>query len=91
LFTVGPLLLFAAAARRVPLTTMGLLQYLTPVLQLLCGVVLLDEHMPPSRWAGFALVWTALAVLTVDRLRTARHARARRAQDEPEPQLAGTT
>ncbi len=53
LITVGPLLLFASAARRVPLTTMGLLQYLTPVLQLLCGVLLLDEHMPLSRWAGF--------------------------------------
>lgn len=72
LITVGPLLLFASAARRVPLTTMGLLQYLTPVLQLLCGVLLLDEHMPGSRWVGFALVWTALAVLTFDSLKTAR-------------------
>jgi chloramphenicol-sensitive protein RarD len=72
LITVGPLLLFASAARRVPLTTIGLLQYLTPVLQLLCGVLLLDEHMPLSRWAGFALVWSALAILTVDSLRTAR-------------------
>jgi chloramphenicol-sensitive protein RarD len=72
LITVGPLLLFAASARRVPMTTMGLLQYLTPVLQLLCGVLLLDEHMPLSRWAGFALVWTALAVLTFDSLKTAR-------------------
>jgi chloramphenicol-sensitive protein RarD len=72
LVTVLPLLLFASAARRVPLSTMGLLQYLTPVLQLLCGVLLLDEHMPASRWAGFALVWSALAVLTFDSLRTAR-------------------
>jgi len=72
LITVAPLLLFASAARRVPLTTMGLLQYLTPVLQLLCGVLLLDEHMPLSRWAGFALVWSALAILTFDSLRTAR-------------------
>jgi chloramphenicol-sensitive protein RarD len=72
LITVGPLLLFAAAARRVPLTTMGLLQYLTPVLQLLCGVLLLGEHMPPSRWAGFALVWSALAILSFDSLREAR-------------------
>jgi len=70
--TTVPLLLFGAAARRVPLTTIGLLQYLTPVLQLLCGVLLLDEHMPPTRWVGFALVWLALAVLTTDTLRTAR-------------------
>ena len=72
LVTVGPLLLFAAAARRVPLTTMGLLQYLTPMLQLLCGVLLLGEHVPPARWAGFGLVWLALVVLTADSLRAAR-------------------
>jgi chloramphenicol-sensitive protein RarD len=71
LATVAPLLLFAAAARRVPLSTVGLLQYLTPVLQLLCGVVLFGEHMPPARWAGFALVWLALVVLTADTLRAA--------------------
>lgn len=80
--TVVPLLLFAAAARRVPLTTIGLLQYLTPVLQLLCGVLALGEHMPASRWAGFALVWCALVVLTVDTLRAARASRAAAAATE---------
>ncbi|MGB3762821.1 MAG: EamA family transporter RarD [Ornithinimicrobium sp.] len=64
--TTIPLLFFAAAARRVPLTTIGLLQFITPVLQLLCAVVLLGESMPSSRWVGFALVWVALAVLTLD-------------------------
>ncbi|MGB3827443.1 MAG: EamA family transporter RarD [Ornithinimicrobium sp.] len=64
--TTIPLLLFAAAARRVPLTTIGLLQFITPVLQLLTAVVLLGESMPPSRWVGFVLVWVALAVLTLD-------------------------
>jgi chloramphenicol-sensitive protein RarD len=83
LITVVPLLLFASAARRVPLTTMGLLQYLTPVLQLLCGVLLLDEHMPASRWIGFALVWSALAVLTLDSLRTARQNYRTRAEETP--------
>ncbi len=67
--TAVPLLFFAAAARRVPLTTMGLLQYLTPVLQLLIGVLVYDEAMPPARLAGFALVWLALLVLSVDALR----------------------
>jgi len=66
--TVVPLLFFAAAARRVPLSTMGLLQYLTPTLQLLCGVVFLGEHMPAIRWLGFGLVWVALVLLTVDSL-----------------------
>lgn len=70
--TVAPLLLFAASASRVPLTTLGLLQYLTPVLQLLCGVLVLGEHMPASRWFGFGLVWIALVVLTLDSVRTAR-------------------
>jgi chloramphenicol-sensitive protein RarD len=74
--TVVPLLLFAASARRVPLSTIGLMQYLTPVLQLMCGVLILGETMPPSRWIGFGLVWLALAVLTVDSLGRAR-ARAR--------------
>ncbi len=70
--TVVPLLLFAAAARRVPLSTIGLLQYLTPVLQLLCGVLLMGERMPGSRWVGFTIVWLALVVLSVDSVRTAR-------------------
>lgn len=73
--TVIPLLMFAAAARRVPLSTVGLLQYLTPTLQLLCGVVLFGEHMPAARWAGFALVWVALVLLTVDSLRSASRRR----------------
>ena len=70
--TAVPLLMFAAAARRVPLTTIGLLQFTTPVLQLLCGVLLLGEHVPPSRWVGFSIVWLALGVLTLDQVRAAR-------------------
>ncbi|HUG85052.1 MAG TPA: EamA family transporter RarD [Euzebya sp.] len=70
--TVVPLLCFAAAARRVPLSTIGLLQYMTPVLQLLCGVLFLGESMALSRWLGFGIVWTALIVLTLDGLRQAR-------------------
>jgi chloramphenicol-sensitive protein RarD len=72
LVTAGPLLLFAAAARRVPLVTIGLLQFITPVLQLLCGVLLLGETMSTSRWVGFGIVWVALLVLTVDSLRSIR-------------------
>jgi chloramphenicol-sensitive protein RarD len=82
--TVAPLLLFASAARRVPLTTIGLLQYLTPVLQLLCGVVLLGEQMAAARWAGFGLVWAALAILTFDSLRNARRNHQARAGDKLE-------
>jgi chloramphenicol-sensitive protein RarD len=68
--TAVPLLFFAAAARRVPLTVMGLLQYLAPVLQFLTGVLIFDEPMPAPRLAGFALVWAALVLLSIDGLRT---------------------
>jgi chloramphenicol-sensitive protein RarD len=77
--TAVPLLLFGAAARRLPLSVMGMLQYLTPVLQLLVGVLVFHEPMPPERWAGFALVWLAIAVLSLDGLRhRPRPARAAR-------------
>ena len=72
LVTAAPLLLFAAAARRVPLVTIGLLQFVTPVLQLLCGVLLLGETMETSRWIGFGIVWTALLVLAFDSIRSVR-------------------
>lgn len=67
--TAIPLLCFGAAATRVPMTSLGLLQYLAPVLQFALGVTLLDEHMPPGRWIGFSLVWLALVVFTVDAVR----------------------
>ncbi|MDH6118055.1 EamA family transporter RarD [Kitasatospora sp. GAS204B] len=70
--TAVPLLMFGAAAIRIPLSSMGLLQYLAPVFQFLCGVLYFHETMPPERWAGFALVWAALAVLTWDALRQLR-------------------
>jgi chloramphenicol-sensitive protein RarD len=64
--TAVPLILFAAAARRLPLTYLGLVQYIAPLMQLLVGVFLFREDMPPARWAGFGIVWLALAILTVD-------------------------
>ncbi len=73
--TAVPLLLFAAAASRVPLVTIGLLQFITPILQLLCGVLLLGEHMPFARWIGFGIVWIALVLLTFDSLKAGAHAR----------------
>ena len=72
LLTATPLLLFSGAARRLPLRTIGMLQYLTPVLQLLLGLFVFHEHMPAARWIGFALVWVALVIFTVDGLRTSR-------------------
>ncbi|MFB7271478.1 EamA family transporter RarD [Streptomyces sp. NPDC056244] len=74
--TALPLVCFGAAAIRVPLSTLGLLQYLAPVFQFLLGVLYFHEAMPPERWAGFSLVWLALAVLTWDALRNARRTRS---------------
>src|SRR3954451_4408876 len=77
LATAVPLLLFAVAARRVPLSTVGLLQYVTPLMQLSIGVFVYEEPMPAARLAGFAIVWLALAVFTVDSLRQAHSNRRR--------------
>ncbi|WP_233510036.1 EamA family transporter RarD [Actinomadura craniellae] len=75
--TAVPLMLFNAAAIRIPMSTMGMLQYLAPVLQFLIGLLVLREPMPASRWIGFVLVWAALLVFTTDGLRTARRNRLR--------------
>ncbi|MFI9809403.1 EamA family transporter RarD [Streptomyces sp. NPDC052301] len=73
--TALPLVCFGAAAIRVPLSTLGLLQYLAPVFQFLLGILYFHEAMPPERWAGFALVWLALFLLTGDALRATRRPR----------------
>ena len=84
--TAVPLLLFAAATRRIPLSTVGLLQYLTPLMQLSVGVFVDGEPMPPARLVGFAIVWVALAVFTVDSLRNVRSGGRRLAAETvPEP------
>ena len=74
--TAVPLLFFAAAARRLPLTYLGLTQYIAPLLQFVIGVFVLQEAMPVARWLGFGLVWIALIVLTIDMFRTQRSAGA---------------
>ncbi|MFJ1649001.1 EamA family transporter RarD [Streptomyces sp. NPDC088258] len=75
LVTAVPLICFGAAAIRVPLSMLGLLQYLAPVFQFLLGITYFHEAMPAERWAGFSLVWLALTILTWDALRTARRNR----------------
>jgi chloramphenicol-sensitive protein RarD len=70
--TVIPLLFFAAGTTRLPLSVLGLLQYLAPVLQFAVGVGIRHESTPAAELAGFGLVWIALVVLTVDGLRSQR-------------------
>jgi chloramphenicol-sensitive protein RarD len=70
--TTVPLLLFTVAARRLPLTTLGLFQYLSPTIQFVLGVWLFAEPFTAARLAGFALIWAALALYTLDSWRVAR-------------------
>ncbi|MGV8851102.1 MAG: EamA family transporter RarD [Rhodoglobus sp.] len=81
--TAIPLILFAAAARRLPLTYMGLAQYLAPILQLIVGVFVFHEAMPAERWLGFAIVWLALAILTFDLFRHSSRTRLGSAAEAP--------
>ncbi|OKK21051.1 protein rarD [Streptomyces sp. CB00455] len=89
LVTAVPLVFFGMAAIRVPLSTLGLLQYMAPVFQFGLGVLYFHEAMPPERWAGFSLVWAALALLTWDALRTSRRSRMR--LDAVSPAVAAPT
>lgn len=73
--TAVPLLLFAAGARRIDLTVIGMIQFITPVMQFVIGAVVLGEPMPLERWIGFILVWVAIAVFVTDLLLTARRGR----------------
>jgi chloramphenicol-sensitive protein RarD len=83
--TAVPLLLFAAAARRLPLSVLGFFQYFAPILQFLFGVFIMLEPMPLERWIGFALVWLALMVLTGDAVRQRHRQRQQRHSDADPP------
>lgn len=67
--TVVPLILFAGAAARLPLSTVGMFQYIAPLAQFLFGYFVFQEQMSVLRWTGFGLVWVAVVVLLVDGLR----------------------
>jgi chloramphenicol-sensitive protein RarD len=69
LVTAVPLLAFGAAASRIPLTTLGLLQYLAPTIQFLLGITLFGEPLPLLKLVGFVLVWAGLALFTADLVR----------------------
>ena len=70
--TTVPLILFAMAAQRLPLTTLGLIQYLAPTLQFLCGVLLYGEKLTQGQMISFALIWLGLILFATDSLAAAR-------------------
>src|SRR3954466_6865541 len=74
LLTAAPLLFFGAAAKRLPVVTMGLLQYITPILQLLWAVLVRHEMLTVTTWVGFGMVWCALLLFSADAIRHKRKA-----------------
>jgi chloramphenicol-sensitive protein RarD len=70
--TALPLLAFGAAAIRIPLSTLGVIQYVTPTVIFLLGITVFGESMPALRWVGFVLVWIALVIFTADAWRRSR-------------------
>lgn len=87
--TTLPLITFAAAARRLPLSTLGLLQYIGPSLQFVIAVVVAHEPMSPSRWIGFAMIWAALLLVSVDALHAQHRRRRQAAANFPELEPLG--
>lgn len=81
LITAVPLICFGAAATRIPLSAIGLLQYIAPISHFILGITVFDEVMPAGRWAGFCLVWLALAIFTTDALRSRRRQQLARAAE----------
>jgi chloramphenicol-sensitive protein RarD len=84
--TAAPLLLYGAAVTRAPLSALGILFYVNPTIQFLVGVLVVGESMPPARLAGFAVIWLALAVFTIDSIRERRRTPALVAE-QPEAQV----
>ncbi|GAA2751529.1 EamA family transporter RarD [Amnibacterium kyonggiense] len=81
--TAVPLLLFASSTRRLPLSVVGFLQYIAPILQLAIGVAVLHEPMSTGRWTGFVLVWVALVVLVGESLVRGRSRGIARVEPDP--------
>ena len=82
LVTTVPLLLFASAVRSVPLSVIGVLQYIGPTIQFILGVFVFDEPFSRPQLVGFSIVWTALAIYAVDSLRARRVSQAMPVLDE---------
>lgn len=75
ILTAVPLLMFAAAAARLPLSMIGIIQYMTPIMQFLCGWAIFHEEMPLSRWIGFAMIWVAVIIFVADAFAASRRTR----------------
>ncbi|GLU49243.1 EamA family transporter RarD [Nocardiopsis ansamitocini] len=86
LVTAVPLMLFGSAAHRIPLSLVGLLQFIAPVLQFLVAWLIFNETMSPGRWIGFSIVWAALALFAVDMIRHTRPLKTAAVHTDPVPE-----
>lgn len=76
MITAVPLILFGVAATRLPLSTVGMIQYVAPIGQFLLAVLVFGEQMPLERWVSFCFVWLAVLLLVLDAVRAPRARRA---------------
>lgn len=81
IITAVPLLLFGSAAARLPLSTVGMIQYVAPIGQFILALTVLHESMPLERWIGFGIVWCAVLLMVLDAVRAPRARRLRRKRD----------
>lgn len=81
IITAVPLLLFGSAAARLPLSTVGMIQYVAPIGQFILALTVLDESMPLERWIGFGIVWCAVLLMILDAVRAPRARRLQRKRD----------
>ena len=79
--TAVPLIAFAAAAKRLPLTVIGMVQYLGPSIQFFLAVFVLKDHIGAEKWLGLSIIWVALAIFTADAVRASRTSRLSRTAD----------
>ncbi|ALP50577.1 EamA family transporter RarD [Corynebacterium glutamicum] len=85
LVTAVPLLMFALAAKAIPLSTVGMLQYLTPTMQMLWALFVVNEVVEPGRWVGFVIIWVAVAIYLTDIVRQKRPGKSAPIITEPTP------
>lgn len=81
--TAIPLLCFGKGAKLVPLSTLGMLQYMTPTVQMLWAVFIVHEHLTPIRWGGFVIIWISVSIYLIDLVLHRTGSRARRAKTAP--------
>lgn len=85
IITAAPLFFYGRGAKQLPLTTIGMLQYITPTMQMLWALFVTQEYLSTQRWIGFIIIWIAVAIYLSDLIRQRRQARRERRANEADP------